>query len=222
MTRNCIRSLRAQDVPVHILAIDNGSSDGCSALLRSLAGPDLTLVTHAKRQDLNRVWNWALDLAFNSMQLDYALVVNNDTVLREDTYRLLRDDGSLFVTAVGQSDPVEGTVRLPLEELQLTRRPHPDFSCFLIRRECWERVGKFDECFHAYCADGSYHLRMHRAGIGAWSLPIPFQHIASGTIKNASNALRDQINREAEEDRATFERMYGFAVGSDAYYREFA
>ena len=101
------------------------------------------------------------------------------------------------------------------------KQSHPDFSCFLIRRECWLRVGKFDEEMFAYCSDGDYHLRMDREGIDACSLAVPFYHERSSTIRHASNDLRDWLQQRADEDRETFKRKYGFAVGSDEYYAAF-
>ena len=221
MTKRCIKSLLAQDIgDVHVIVIDNGS-EHCSAMLRAMQTLQMSIVTNVTRQGLNQVWNKMLGYAFDKQHLPHVLVVNNDTVLREDTYRMLRDDGGLFVTAVGQDGPVDQTDRMTLEELQQKRRPHPDFSCFLIRRECWDRIGQFNPEINAYCGDADYHLRMHRAGVEASSLPIPFEHVASGTLKQASIPLRDQILKEADADRAIFRRLYGCAVGDEAYYAMF-
>lgn len=413
MTRDCVASLLDQDVETSVLAIDNGSTDGCGQLLRSLASARVMIMSNVRREGLNATWNKWIRWAF-AQEHDHVLVVNNDTVLRHDTYRLLRDDGGLFVTAVGTSGPVlrapswrhaehhvklshftrqgleitgvvhvgtndgyeiehylglgasrvigfeplasaanlareryahdpvwifghglsdraetltlniaagdgQGSSFLPETsgpepvahlsckvvrfdsltlslagintlvvdvqgmEMQVLRgfgerlkeftflnvecsrkplyhgeyaaqevvdylvsqgfeqdspiedhndvmfvrkgarlrdamRPHPDFSCFLIRRECWERVGQFDERINAYCGDGDYHLRMHRAGVHAYCLPIPFTHIASGTAKAASPELVVELAREADEDRATFKQKWGFTVGSEEYY----
>ncbi len=217
MTRDCVKSLLAQDIgEVRVLAIDNGSQDGVGSYLRTLPSRQVTLLTKHHRVGLNALWNECLTMAFDSLKLDEALVVNNDTVLHPCTFRLLRDDGGLFVTAVGQAPGRE------LEIGDLTkRRPHPDFSCFLITRECWEGVGPFDERIHAFFGDNDYHIRMHRAGIEAYSLPIPFTHIASGTMKLASNELRDAIQREADEDREMFRRKYGFLPATPEYSEEF-
>jgi hypothetical protein len=176
------------------------------------------VLTYPHTRSLNKVWNDALTLCFDRLKQPYVLVVNNDVVLHKCTYTVLVEDGGLFVTAVGRSQPLDEDERFPAG---MPRRPHPDFSCFLIRRECWERVGKFNEEYWAYCSDADYHLRMHRAGIEAYSLPIPFFHESSGTLRYASPAMRDEICRRADEDRATFERAHGFAVGSPEYYRAF-
>jgi len=218
MTRDCIASLRAQDsgnVRIHV--IDNGS-EGCSPLLRTLAGSDLTVTTYARRRGLNHVWNAALRHAFEVLRMDRVLVVNNDTIIRPETFRVLHDADEMFVTAVGSND--RACLNWPLNDLT-TRRPHPDFSCFMIKRECWEKVGSFDEEMNAYAADGDMHLRMHQLGIRAVSLPIPFYHIASGTLKQASARLREEICAEAERDREYFRAKWGCDVGSEAYYAMF-
>lgn len=199
-----------------LIAMDNGSSDGCGPLLRSLTN---TLVfTYPRTRSLNRIWNDALTLCFDRLRQPYVLVANNDVVLHRDTYVALVADGGLFVTAVGRDRAVDDE---PLPS-PLPRRPHPDFSCFLIRRECWERVGRFDESYWAFASDCAYHLRMHAMGIEAVSLPVPFFHESSGTLKYASNAMRDFICKKADEDRATFLRQHGFTVGSPEYYAKFA
>ena len=218
MTRACLRSLLAQDVETYVLAINNGANDGTAQVMRAMAAGEkrLSVIEYAARRSLNNVWNEWITWAFEKMQLDYVLVVNNDTVLLPETYRLLRDDGGLFVTAVGTA-PEQALMIGDLSQ----RRPHPDFSCFLIRRACWERVGKFDDGIRAFFGDNDMHIRMHRAGVQAYCLQVPFAHVASGTMKNASNELRDAIQREADADREVFKAKYGFLPTDPEYAEEF-
>lgn len=216
MTRAAIDSVLAQDIPggVTLMVIDNGSRD-CGPVLRSY-GRRITLVSYSSQHSLNKVWNDAIDLAFDSLHLDCVLVVNNDVVLAPHTFRLLAADGGGFVTGVGTSDLTSISKADPA-----SKRPHPDFSCFLIRAEVWRRVGKFEETYWAYASDNSYHLRMHRAGVDAHCISVPFYHIASGTIKHADNSTRDMLQKRADADRQTFRMQYGFDPGSDAYNQEF-
>ena len=167
---------------------------------------------------------------------DYVLVCNNDVVLRPDTYRWLVDDGGGFVTAVGTKDE-EKIKPLPYEHRDANgkligggyarpdpsaKRPHPDMSCFLIRRSTWELVGDFNEAFYpAFVEDADYHVRMHRAGIKAESLELPFYHAGSATVNNADPNEQKYIRRQADKNRELFKTTYGFGVGSDAYYQEF-
>lgn len=215
MTSACFESLVNQDIDggVTLVVIDNGSHDGVSHYLRSLH--DIVLMSYAKPRSLNYVWNKSLRWVFESQAQDHVLVVNNDTVLHPATYRLLLADGGQFVTAVGQDKPV---MLNDVDEAKLKSRPHPDFSCFMMRRGVWETVGGFDEEYYVYCSDAAYHLRMHQAGIDAVSLNIPFYHIASGTLKQTDDATREFICKKADEDRQVFRQRWKCDVGSPEYY----
>jgi GT2 family glycosyltransferase len=116
------------------------------------------------------------------------LVVNNDTEFREDTYERLWqhqvDSGRHFVTAVsvGTKEQLESG---EVEPERRGERPHPDFSCFLIDKYCWTRVGPFDPHFRpAFREDQDYHWRMKQAGVEAVCIDLPFLHYASQTVKN--------------------------------------
>ena len=45
-------------------------------------------------------------------------------------------------------------------------------SCMIIRRECWEEVGDFDETFFAYQEDSDYCIRARKAGWKVMFVPI--------------------------------------------------
>lgn len=216
MTRVCVESCLAQDIgDVWLYVIDNASNDGTGEYLQTL-GVRTTVVSHMRPQGLHKVWNQALTLAFDSLRLPFALVVNNDTLLRPDTYRLLRDDGGAFVTGVAVGTPEEMAMCDPS-----AHSPHPTFSCFLIRKACWERVGEFDEQFHAWCGDLDYHLRMHAEGIEACAIAVPFGHEVSATMKLAPDDERDKLQKLADHDRELFERKWGCKAGSEDYYQMF-
>lgn len=214
MTRRAIESALTQDINTHVFAIDNGSRD-CGPMLRSF-GKRISLVTFPEPRSLNWVWNMALDTAFDSLRLDHALVINNDVVLRSDTYRLLLADGGEFVTGVSVS-----TMGAIAHANPTSKSPHPSFSCFLMRERVWRTVGKFDERYWAYASDGDYHLRMDRAGIDACAIDVPFYHEVSGTLKLLDSRTRNLFVKRADDDRETFCKTYGFSVGSDEYYRAF-
>jgi len=83
-------------------------------------------------------------------------------------------------------------------------------------------VGPFDENFTgAYAEDSDYHVRMHKAGIRAISIDVPFYHVASGTIKNASADVAKQIGTNADRNREYFRQKHGFAIGSPEYDKFF-
>jgi len=86
----------------------------------------------------------------------------------------------------------------------------------------WEKVGKFDECFEGgYVEDCAYHVRMHRAGVYAYTIGIPFYHVGAGTIKNASPKEAKEISERAHNNREVFKGMYGCYPGTIEYYKLF-
>ncbi len=217
LTEPCIETLLAQDIGnIHLIVVDNGSTDGVGQYLRTLPLKNITLITYAHRRGLNKVWNECMRIAFDDAKLDYVLICNNDTELLLETYRLLRDDPREFITGVSVNERDQFAL-----SPNLTYAAHPDFSCFLIRKKVWETIGGFDEKINAYCGDLDYHLRMHAAGITSGSINIPFLHHRSGTIRLATNAVRDAIQQEADRDRAYFFSKHGVEACSPEYEAKF-
>jgi len=211
LTKVAVRSVMEQDIPVQLHAVDNHSTDGTTEWLEGFC-PNTT--TFRPALGVSASWNYALEGIFRNCP--HALVVNNDVELRPDTYRSLLEDGGDFVTAVSV-DNVEG-IR---GEWRKAPRPHPDFSCFLIRKKVWETIGRFDESMKLYASDGDYHLRMQKAGITAYTIGIPFFHYASGTLKSAMPGEKAAISAQADRDRYTFELKWGVKVGTAEYYKLF-
>jgi len=211
LTKLAVRSALAQDVPVDVLLIDNASRDGTArwALTKDIARSCFT-----DQRPLAACWNHALKWVW-SMGRAHALVLNNDVEIRPDTYRqLLVHPYDGFVTCVSVSDHAQ--LRYP--DQPASDSPHPDFSCFLIHEHVWVRVGPFDELFEpAYCEDCDYHVRMHRAGIRAVAIDLPFFHQVSSTAKNASPAERSAIERGAVRSRERFRCLYGCIPGTPQY-----
>lgn len=212
LTRNAVASFLTQDIGnVQVLLIDNASTDGTGPWVRTL--DDRVLTVHfAAPKSVAACWNYGLRWAF-SHGIKHVLVANNDVVLRPDTYRILVADGGPFVTGVGVNT-TEQAAEAPEPQ---NRRPFPDFSCFLIRREVFERV-QFDERYLvAFGEDCRMHKQMHDMGISAYCIGVPFLHVASGTLKNAEPEERERICQQADRNRELFRQTYGVAVGSPEY-----
>lgn len=214
LTKRAVESVLAQDIPVELYVIDNDSSDGTPEYLASVE--DLAGAYRCSPQvGVSSGWNMGLHRLF--LDNEHVLVVNNDVVLRPDTYRELLADGGLFVTAVGVNE--EAAIHGAFVKAV---RPHPDFSAYMIRRECWQRVGPFDHSMVLYASDADMHVRMHRTGITAHTIGMPFFHYASGTLKTAHPEDAQAIREQADRDRATFEAKWGCKIGSPDYEAIFA
>ena len=229
LTKAAIDTFRAQDIEggVEILVVDNGSSDNPRQWLHTQ--PDLSVIFH----DTNSVsggWNTGLRWLFNTYwkegkpapsRAQQVLVCNNDVLLRPDTYRWLVEDGGGFVTSVGDDSP--SSINPPYKPPTAAKRPHPDFSCYLIHQWVWQKVGEFDENFKiAFGEDWDMHCRLHKAGISAECIDLPFYHQGSATIANGSPELKLRIQSQADLNREYFKQKWGMAGGSPEYYAYFA
>lgn len=211
LTKDAVTSILNQSVPVHLLVVDNDSEDETPIFMQAWGIQSYRV---SPQIGVTRAWNYGLRYFFDN-GAEHVLVTNNDVVLRPDTYRELLDDGGPFVTCVGVNS-FEDSKKPFLK----TIRPHPDFSCFLIRRLVWNQVGPFDERMVLYASDADYHVRMFQAGIAAYTIGLPFYHVACGTMKG--NPERAQaICDQADRDREFFFRKWGCKVGTPEYYQLF-
>lgn len=220
LTRAAMKTLQAQDIGnVVVLLVDNASTDGTAEWSNTLK--DVFRMHFQEQVSVAKAWNSALEFVLGKAYAQHCLVVNNDVELRPDTYRHLVADGGGFVTAVGNRDPKSIKQELDPEQVH-HKRPHPDFSCYLIRREVYQQVGPFDEKFEiAFCEDWDYHVRLQKAGIRAECLDLPFYHVGSGTVKNADPGEIRRIQVQAERNREYFYKKWGFRGASDEYYQFF-
>lgn len=216
LTRKAIASFRKQDIVggVDIFVINNASTDGTNEYLSTQL--DIVNMYYDPMLSVAASWNLGLKLAFK-MGAPYALVVNNDVELLPQTYSFLCSEEAPFVTAIGSAKPLPEDGG-PASGF-LSKRPHPDFSCFLIRKELYETIGPFDENFNgAFCEDGDYDLRMFKAGIRAYCIDLPFLHHGSATVKNADPSEVRRIQLHADKNRQYFKKKWGFEMGSKEYY----
>ena len=182
--RKAIDSVLAQSVDVELFVVNNSVLEdlALTACLADLEAKDkrVYVSAHVPALSVSASWNSWLCPLFG-LDADWALVINSDVELHKDTYVSLVKTGQDFVTGVGIS-PVEPEV--PAPDLGRPLTTHPDFSCFLIRKGVFLRVGLFDEAFRpAYMEDWDYHRRMTLAGIRALKADVPFWHRSCGTSK---------------------------------------
>lgn len=213
LTKRCVESVRKQEISTELLIVDNGSTDGTEAWDEWLEYGDVRCSQMGSNLGVSKGWNNGLDFWFNiKPSRNHVLVVGNDTVLAPWTYSALLSCNLPFVTGfdVGMSPLPEHPDIFPIT-------PHPDFSCFLIKREVWEKVGPFNEALVNYCGDCDYHVRAHRLGVELMKASIPYNHSRSSTMRLAPKEEQDQLAMQANADREVFRSIYGVIPGQPGY-----
>lgn len=215
LTKRCIESVRNQSIETTIYAVDNGSTDGTPDWLTDQG---IIFWDRKFNAGVSAGWNTVLRFIFDGAPCwDHALVLNNDVVLPSGFYSELLSYDVPFVTGVAtnnMTEMIEPHDRMPLS-------PHPDFSAFLIRRECWEKVGQFDERMVLYCSDCDFHIRAHRLGMPLWKANCPYFHVNSQTMKQSAPEDRAKIHQRANEDRVVFRSIYDCLPGTPEYEQIF-
>lgn len=219
LTKQCVDSVQAQDIPVEILAFDNGSTDGTSAWLPDNTDQNANFFAHRSAFNLgvSKGWNWGLNYYFTTRDVDHVLVLNSDVILPSWYYRCLLTYDIPFVTGVGvdKLDQIrEQTELMPLV-------PHPDFSAFLICREAWEKIGPFDERMVSWASDCDYHVRGYRLGVPMMKANVRHFHYGGSTMKTAAPEEGRKFGDQANADRAVFRGKYGCIPGDAGYKRLF-
>ena len=124
----------------------------------------------------------------------WIMVANNDLVFEDGWLEGLLNTGR---DCVSPMDPTHKTQRnVTHDEAGWKNGHHFSGWCFMIRRQLWERIGKFDECVSYWCSDdvvieqcrsvGVMPLVAHAARVrhlGSQTLKTPGDDLAWGQVK---------------------------------------
>lgn len=184
--------------PYTLIVIDDGSMDVTKVELRKLASEDprVVVITDPRVDSLSAKWNIGVKTAFDN-NCEAVLICNNDILFNPITIdtlvaRLSRGDVALVSAHNLRNELAEPTAILTFPvNYEASESPHPDFSCFLISKEAYEKVGPFDENFSpCYFEDGDYHLRIGKMGLKAITTTgAPYYHYGSRTQNSVFGGL---------------------------------
>lgn len=239
MTEQVIYDLLGQSTPTKILVLCQGVDDELRDYLEHLSEkfPDriFCVFWNPPLPSLSAAWNQGLEMVWTAGETE-ALVVNNDIRLHPRTIELLRGclnvESNLLVSAVGvtseqfQLDQEHPLYWYDYAKREVVGKGGPDFSCFLIAKEC-HRKYPFDENFiPAYLEDIDTHRRIMLAGEGhrIFSVNVPFLHeTRSQTLLHMTPEARARVERQITlGSRAYYERKWGGPVNEETFYAPFS
>lgn len=220
LTKVAVASVLAQDIPVQLWIVDNGSTDGTREWLQDLAAtrPDHSIVAIYNAQNISpcRIAN---DLMARIFHLDYKTIlgVPNDVVLPKNFYtQMLRSPRGVVTASFTHENPPP-----EIAEARAVNENTP-MAVALVRHWVHEAlVAKdghfFDEAFFHYASDCDLALRLAAIGIRGVQLDLPYWHYGSASWRLAPAEQGRAMTAQADVDRAYFERKWGFRVDDPEY-----
>lgn len=227
-TQQAAVDVLGQTAPRRLLLVDNGSGEldrvAADAWLQARGSwnkRDAMIWHHdPPLPTLDATWNRALEAAWEA-GAERALVVNNDVRLPATTLehleRAMAETGALFVSAVNVGEDGFGEHGRdgwshPYPDTHPGVRGGPDYSCFLISKECHQRF-PFDPQF-TYCGDLDHHRRIMLAGEGKriFGVCVPYLHYASRTIRK-----HPRLALVGDEHRRLYAEKWGGPVNQEVF-----
>ncbi|MDR2124752.1 MAG: glycosyltransferase [Desulfovibrio sp.] len=186
-----VRSVQRQNMPLEIIVVDDGSTDGTATLAASL-GCKVISIPHSGPAA-------ARNAGLKTAQGEYILFFDHDDVMTDGA--LLRLLSAFLKDTDFVSAKVHDFVSLELskeDKEQLAPRPEPYSGlltgAYLFKRQVFEKVGGFDEKFRTgECID--FLLRCAKAGLRERKL----NYVASGRRLHNTNmgrTMRKQENKD--------------------------
>lgn len=234
-SKACIESVKTKH-EYRILFIDNGSEDNTKEEAGKLVSDIFSHHRNEDRWSCAKSWNFGVNDAFER-GFDYVLVLNNDIILHPDAIDNIitrfEITNTVLTAGVTKINPIfisclnvrsecpnpSDILNLKVEDkLNVPESLHPDFSAFMINKECWEQIGEFDEGFEpAYFEDNDYHYRIQLASKKAICLPTAmFYHYGSGTQNQ--DITKPIVNGvQFEGNRFYFNKKWGGVPGQEKY-----
>jgi N-acetylglucosaminyl-diphospho-decaprenol L-rhamnosyltransferase len=232
LTDSCLRHLRAQTVPHHVILVENGSTDDTRERLRA-EWPDVQLEPY----DENRGFPEACNRGVAAGSNEVVVLLNNDVDCRPDFLErvlgpleadpgvgsvasLMLKPGEETIDGMGlAADPVlAGFPRLQGLPAARAHEATPVLlgaggSAGAYRRTAWEQAGGLDETIVAYMEDFDLDVRLRIDGWRAVAEPNAVGiHLGSATFGYRSAWQR----RQAGFGRGYMLRRYGLLRGRTA------
>lgn len=209
----CFDSLKAQNVDLKVVVVDNGSDDGSADYIKKYY-PEFDLTVNGE----NKGFAAAVNQGITSTNTDYVFLMNNDVVLEENCIenlqKCIEKDSKIFAVSSkmiqygdrGKIDDAGDEYTLlgwtkkvgNGKSTDLYSEEREIFSACagasLYRRSVFDEIGFFDENFFAYMEDVdiSYRARIH--GYKCVYCPdAHVYHVGSATSGSKYNSFKIRL-----------------------------
>lgn len=187
-----VASIRTKE-PYLLVMIDNNSDKKNRFYLDYLKKrEDCIYVENDMNLGVAASWNLGIIKALEYPSIKNFLIANNDIIFHPECINSLveniEDPRYSLVSSLDVAKECEtpSSIFVLPNEMKPYEVDEPDFSCFMINRDTWNKIGAFDEKFYpAYFEDNDYHYRIRLAGTrGVKTSTALHYHYGSRTIKD--------------------------------------
>jgi len=199
-----VRAFLAQDVPLDITVLDNDSSPELFQELESILDSDANIV----RLDNNKGWGGALNVALrhwlHSETSSFCFISAHDAMPESDCLPLLlraaENDARVGIACPQYPEPiitrfsrwhgVQPETTLPRGRGISQEIDVPHGTLMLVRRECLQEIGIFDQRYFAYGDEYELGARAVREG---WKVVMVWGAVVVNPVTSTENAWRSYL-----------------------------
>jgi GT2 family glycosyltransferase len=214
-TRPMIDSIKSKH-DLYFVIVDNASTDNTEVEAMKFVNDSFHYKKNTENVGCSIAWNYGIRDCFINRECTYVAVFNNDVLLHPNAIDNLidrfekKDKDIVMVTCInvkGDCKDIPSNI-FTLNDMDWGKTEegeHPDFSGFMMSKECWDKVGQFDEAFSeiggAYFEDSDYHRRIKLAGLKAINCPQAlFYHYGSGSKMEGKFTIPPNLRFESNRD----------------------
>lgn len=207
LLQDCLKSIKkyTKGIDYEVIVVDNASEKSCLQAVAKLVKryPKASLI----KSQRNLGYAGGNNLGLRKAKGDYALILNTDTILKENAFKKLLDFarenprvgvvGPKLLNEDGSDQPSASPIFtlfnvflwLFFGDRALYQSPNcakqVGFvmgSAFLVKREAWEKAGLLDENFFMYVEEQEWCYRIKKAGWQIWFYPgAKIYHLVRGS-----------------------------------------
>lgn len=205
MTMNCIETLIASIDPLilfEIILVESAANDNTG----KFTYPDSVVMVNTSKSEFNFHRN--LNLGYEHCKGEFIAFCNNDLVFHPKWFQhILKVAENMTIKAFSPVDPKEP--KLP-KELRLHNeyvegyeiQKHFKGWCFVVRREVFQIIGKFDERFNFYFADSDFIMTIFKYNLRHVAvMEAKVEHIQKNESISKNKNI-DELLKELTIDRS--------------------